>query len=827
MTSIAEPGAPTLDTEPLDSDRRALTRRDAWLLGGLFLFLLLFFAGALLQSGDVCLGRPDSDARSQFYPWRAFGFGEIRDGRFPLWNPHELLGMPFVATLQSAMFYPLNWLCAVMPLGRAINLAIVLGLFLAGLFTYLWCRRLGLSRAGALVAAGVYIFGAPQILRVHEGHWSFLAPMTWIPCLLLCIEVLLDGGSWPLAVAGGAVAVAMQWCGGNPQYALYGGLAALLWLALRMWTTRRERKRAHWRVAGGVCLFYLLGTLLAGVQVLPAIEMFTQSSRGEHVGFHWVSQYCLVPENLITLIVPGFFGQGAGVGIEYWGRWNLWETCAYFGVVAFGLVLLAVGRGRRPLTWCALILAVLLLLIAMGPYTPLFRLLYETVPGFGLFRGLGRILGPAALFVALLAALGMDRLNRDTPPAPLARRWSILLGLAASLLLLLGLMGILGLGTGAWRAFIVWMSGVGVDSRPFLISNGLTPDFIAAARKAAALGLFRAGWLLGGLALVIALSLRGGSRRWIAPVVIGLVAVDFFTFAHPYMLTFDPRKDALTPGALGVLRNEPQPFRYARGTALNLPAGEGMAYGLDCLEGIEPNVPARFRRAFWMAQLDLPAGQLPSPEWTPPATTLYYLMGISPALRVFNLTHLVLYADSDPVPMRGAREVYRDSRIRIIRLPSPFPRAWIVHHARIVPNPDDACALLATPSRWDYEREAIFETPPACPLALPRLADPTPRFTRYAADRVVIEAEPAADGLLIVSDLFYPGWKAAVDGRPVGILRANYLMRAIPVPAGKHIVEMHYDPRSFKIGLALSALGCVVVAGLLFTHIRRSRLARK
>jgi len=305
------------------------------------------------------------------------------------------------------------------------------------------------------------------------------------------------------------------------------------------------------------------------------------------------------------------------------------------------------------------------------------------------------------------------------------------------------------------------------------------------------------------------------------------MAVDFFTFAHPYMLTFDPRQDGLTPGALEVLRKEPQPFRYARGTSLKLPAGEGMVTGLDCLEGIEPNVPARFRKAFWMAQLDLPPGEIPSPEWTPPATTMYYLMGIAPALRVMNLTHLVQYTDSDLVPMRGAREVYRDSRIRIICLPSPYPRAWIVHRARVVQSPDDACAMLATPSRWHYEREAIFEAPPACPLALPRLADPTPRFIRYGADHVVIEADPAADGLLIVSDLFYPGWKAAVDGRPVEILRANYLMRAIPVPAGKHIIEMRYDPRSFKIGLILSALGCVAVAGLLWTHRRRSRLTRK
>ena len=96
-------------------DTPKLTRKDAFVVAGFLLFLLVYFSGVLIQPGEVCLGRPDGDARSQFYGWRAYGFGQVRAGRFPLWNPHEFLGMPFVATLQSAMFYPTNWLCAVLP----------------------------------------------------------------------------------------------------------------------------------------------------------------------------------------------------------------------------------------------------------------------------------------------------------------------------------------------------------------------------------------------------------------------------------------------------------------------------------------------------------------------------------------------------------------------------------------------------------------------------------------------------------------------------------------------------------------------------------------
>ena len=104
----------------------SLNRRDCYVLAGFLLFLVIFFSGILSAPPERCLGRANSDARDQFYGWRAYGFGEVRAGRFPLWNPHEFLGMPFVASLQSAMFYPANWLCALLPLGRAINLGIIL-----------------------------------------------------------------------------------------------------------------------------------------------------------------------------------------------------------------------------------------------------------------------------------------------------------------------------------------------------------------------------------------------------------------------------------------------------------------------------------------------------------------------------------------------------------------------------------------------------------------------------------------------------------------------------------------------------------------------------
>jgi hypothetical protein len=243
------------------------------------------------------------------------------------------------------MFYPTNWLCAVLPLGRAINLGIILNLFLSGLFTYLWARRFGLRWIGAIVAAATYVFGAPQILRIFEGHWSFLAPMPWIPCILLCVEMLVCGGFQPLAIVLGAAAVAMEWFGGNPQYAFYGGIAAVLYLAGRLWQRRELGARGAARAIGSFALIYVLGSVLAGVQLMPALELFSVSSRRGQLSYNWVKQYPFVPEGLLNFLVPDLFGSD--VGVRYWGRWNLWEMSPYVGVVAFGLAFIALFRGGR------------------------------------------------------------------------------------------------------------------------------------------------------------------------------------------------------------------------------------------------------------------------------------------------------------------------------------------------------------------------------------------------------------------------------------------------------------------------------------------------
>jgi len=88
-------------------------------------------------------------------------------------------------------------------------------------------------------------------------------------------------------------------------------------------------------------------------------------------------------------------------------------------------------------------------------------------------------------------------------------------------------------------------------------------------------------------------------------------------------------------------------------------------------------------------------------------------------------------------------------------------------------------------------------------------------------ERVVVRTQGASDAVLVLTDAFYPGWKATLDGTPVAVLRANTAMRAVVVPAGDHRVEMRYRPRSLWIGTVLACAGAAALSGAIAVGRRR------
>jgi hypothetical protein len=213
---------------------------------------------------------------------------------------------------------------------------------------------------------------------------------------------------------------------------------------------------------------------------------------------------------------------------------------------------------------------------------------------------------------------------------------------------------------------------------------------------------------------------------------------------------------------------------------------------------------------FWQLQGEDPAKQV----------TEYALTTLTAPMGMLNLNYLVCHASHPMTPMPGLRTVYKDERVRVDALPDPWPRAWLAHDYAVVREPAE---MLKALDRLDYRNSVLLEAEPGCRVGAATVKEAVPEIASCEPDRVVLKVEAASDALLVLSDLYYPGWRADVDGKPADILRANYLMRAVAVPAGRHTVSFVYEPASFRAGMAASLAGGLAVALMVLLHVRSRR----
>ena len=151
-----------------------------------------------------------------------------------------------------------------------------------------------------------------------------------------------------------------------------------------------------------------------------------------------------------------------------------------------------------------------------------------------------------------------------------------------------------------------------------------------------------------------------------------------------------------------------------------------------------------------------------------------------------------------------------------------LPRAFFVPEWEVLENDEAVLQAMRSP-QFDPRQVVLFHRDPGVSLS-PGGPDATAQveITRYSPRSISLKAKVQADGFLVLSEMDYPGWRAYLDGREVPLLRADYLLRAIPLPAGQYQrIEVRYQPQSFTIGLLITLLG--VLALLIALTVTRFR----
>lgn len=336
------------------------------------------------------------------YPTAVYIHDELRSGNLPIWNPYQMAGQPFLALHITAVLYPPHLLfMGLLPPGRALEALVLFHLLLAGLFTWLFCRRLGLSPPASAVATLAFMLGGTQLTGIYM--MPCLAAHSWLPVTLFSLHGLLTEARARWAAALG-LSIAFSFLAGYAQGTFYALELALAFGVVGMIACVRRGRRL--RVAGLAVAAGVLAFGLCAPQLLPTLELSRDSVRDLDGMTQKAAAFPFVPPaTLVSRTLPEWLvGQAEGPAPKRW-RFQLPSLAWPLLLPA----LLLVRRRGPPIFFAAA--AVVAALFAVGPGSPVYGWFYA-LPLGNLFRGPQRIDFVYMFSVAMVCGFGVEGIHR-------------------------------------------------------------------------------------------------------------------------------------------------------------------------------------------------------------------------------------------------------------------------------------------------------------------------------------------------------------------------------------------------------------------------------
>ncbi len=694
---------------------------------------------------------PLGDFSGQFVAFGAYQARRLLAGEIPLWNPYSYAGHPFIADTQAAVFYP----------PRLITIFI-------SHFTGGWSYAALQAEAIAHYWLGtlwMYLFVrtitrsriAGLVSAITLGYSGYL---TGYPPLQLAV---LEAGIWlPVGLLG--VFKASE----GSSYAEQPPFWRISWLALSA-------------LALGI-------SLLAGH---PQTTLFFSYVLLAYMIHRAVQKHIRWMPTMLALMAT--FGTGYGLaavqvlpGLEY-ARLTIragygFDTLAggfpfqdlvvffipnvvtewsplYSGIAALALAGIAVWRKEQSARFWVLIVFFALGL-SFGGATILYRLAYLLAPGFSWFRGQERAAYVVAHGVAILAGLGIAALQREAVDR---RRLSRVLGIAA---------------------IAAWIFAVEVFIVNHFCANRSDIDPLLGG--ATFLGILATlTWIvLGRLA-------ENVSKPWGGIAILALITFD--TFSLTWRTNWQPipasQRVMYDEQLVTVVQADQDLFRIDG--RLGLGFGNNSAIvGLQDIRGVSP---------LRLATLESYVTHLPD-------------------YRLFQLLN-VKYVFSDWYELEIPSTIIASSewsgvKVNLHQIADPTPRAWMAYQVMITPDTGQALGWLSDPS-FNPRTTAILAEPPNLDLPSEIPQDWQVTVVEYRPERIVLNVETPNDGILVLSELDYPGWKVTVNAERKDIWQADAGLRALPLKAGRYEIEFAYRPASVRIGAVISGITAVtILAGI-------------
>jgi hypothetical protein len=732
---------------------------DEWLTPGRFALLLgllivATFPGVLL-GGTTFIIR---DFGMFGYPLAHFHRQSFWRGELPLWNPFNHCGLPFLAQWNTLTLYPLSLIYLLLPLTWSLSFFCLAHLFWGGLGMYFLAYRWTNLRLAAGLAGVIFAFNG---LSTNALMWPNIeATLGWLPWVLwLAQRAWREGGK---VVVWAVLAGAMQMLAGGPEPILFTWFILFI-LACGDWLNEVGlRRKLVWRFLG----MGILVALICAAQLLPFLELLTHSQRDTGFGS---SDWAMPAWGWANFLVPLFRTTPTAQGV-FFQNGQYWTSSYYAGI---GTVLLGAVAVRRVRDWRVRVLAGLLLLglvMALGNSGLLYRWLRVCLPALGFVRYPVKFVILVLAVAPLLAAFGWGALASQS-----RRVGRFEVGCTLVILLLIGTVvavaARLPAADGSWPA--TWQNALG-----------------------------RAAFLILALAATTAYFKSFGLRRSLCGCCLLLVFwLDLVTHAP----TQNPgaQRSVYTPGWVSArLKLDPRP---ALGQSrLMLAPLARQALETHAIAGLEENY--LLNRLAFLADCNL-LEEIPqvhgffslTPGEANDATALPYVQTNRdfPALLDF----------------MGVSQMNSPDRC-FEWSPRPSAMPLVTAGQRAVFADDRAAFQAFYQTNLDFRQIVILPLEARGRITATQQTAARVLNSRFANHSISIQTEGPALSLVVISQSYYPAWKAYVDGQPATIWRANYAFQALEVPPGRHQIQLVYKDSKLLVGAVLSCLGLLTCTGL-------------
>ncbi len=735
-----------------------------------FLFLLLF--GRVIFWGTASL---------QFIPWYQFFFDSLLNGEFPLWNPYNGMGVPFIANHQSAVFYPLNWLLFIFYLlGRiegltvGLTLLLPLHLFIGGLGIMKILEKFEISKFSQLMGGIVFAFSGYMLTRLSfiSMVWTY-AWLPWVIFMCLQLKPINHLGSLNKLIKL-SIFLSLQLLAGHAQTSYYtimlGGFVVLF--------SHYESLIAQIKRIFVFISATILSIMISAVQIFPTVEFLMQSQRSTEVGYDFAVSLSLWPARLLTILFGNFWGN------PNYGRFlsggNFWEENLYAGVFPVVTIIILIWAlfwktrknqipiSRKKVITFLFAILIFSILFSFGKFFPLFPFLYKNIPTFSLFQAPVRFLIIYFFAFSLLFGFGVEV-------------WIFSKFNHKKTIIILVVFGTL---------FFFSMFGK-------IFQPTIPDDLINSILIGSMLGL-----LFGFLTLF-------KDKYWInlsnIKIIFGILLVGDLLFHNFLWENFQPVKIFSTINQTQAnsefdrvfIRDQDEKFLkfnaffrpdrlqplvdYEQIPPTFIPETNLLNNRYAMINNFDPLQPEKFTK-FWNWLNDLSIDE---------QITIISMVGgnriieIEPNKLDFISEKVI---DAKGLVQWYGCEKYSDEKDTLASL-----------LAYEMKNSENRCVFVENLSDLISSEEMNAERT-------------LKHFSMPSVNSIVVNYTSDKPGWIVIRQNWFPGWKAVLDGEEELIIEsADYLFQGVIAPAGMHSIEFKYKPESFLIGLFVSIISAILI----------------